>query len=181
MLKSALNKPIAVIVALFAVAIFAALALFRIPVDIFPNLNLPTIYISQPYGGMSANQMEGFVATRYQNQMLYVSGIKDVEVKNIQGTCLVKCTFYENVDMAQVAGEVANQVNRVMNYLPPGTVPPTVVRLTLLRSRSANWFSAVRAPLFPNCRIWLPHVSGRCFRKYREASRPLRLVPMSGR
>lgn len=128
MLKSALNKPIAVIVALFAVAIFAALALFRIPVDIFPNLNLPTIYISQPYGGMSANQMEGFVATRYQNQMLYVSGIKDVEVKNIQGTCLVKCTFYENVDMAQVAGEVANQVNRVMNYLPPGTVPPTVVR-----------------------------------------------------
>lgn len=128
MLKSALNKPVAVIVALFAVAIFAALALFRIPVDIFPNLNLPTIYISQPYGGMSANQMEGFVATRYQNQMLYVSGIKDVEVKNIQGTCLVKCTFYENVDMAQVAGEVANQVNRVMNYLPPGTVPPTVVR-----------------------------------------------------
>ncbi|GAA4431264.1 efflux RND transporter permease subunit [Ravibacter arvi] len=128
MLKTALNKPIAIIVALFAVAIFASLALTRIPVDIFPNLNLPTIYISQPYGGMSASQMEGFVATRYQNQMLYVSGIKDVEVKNIQGTCLVKCTFYENVNMAQVAGEVANQVNRVMNYLPPGTVPPTVVR-----------------------------------------------------
>src|SRR5690606_16118815 len=100
----------------------------RIPIDIFPNLNLPTIYISQPYGGMSAAQMEGFVATRYQNQMLYVSGIKDIEVKNIQGTCLIKLTFYENVDMAQVAGEVATQVNRVMNYLPPGTVPPTVVR-----------------------------------------------------
>lgn len=128
MLKTALNKPIAVIVGLFAIGIFAVLALLRIPVDIFPNLNLPTIYISQPYGGMSAAQMEGFVATRYQNQMLYVSGIKDVEVKNIQGTCLVKLTFYENVNMAQVAGEVATQVNRVMNYLPPGTVPPTVVR-----------------------------------------------------
>jgi multidrug efflux pump subunit AcrB len=128
MLKTALNKPIAIIVGLCTVAIFAALALLKIPIDIFPNLNLPTIYISQPYGGMSAQQMEGFVATRYQNQMLYVSGIKDVEVKNIQGTCLVKLTFYENVNMAQVAGEVANQVNRVMNYLPPGTVPPTVVR-----------------------------------------------------
>ncbi len=128
MLKTALNKPLAIIVGLFAVGIFAVLALLRIPVDIFPNLNLPTIYISQPYGGMSAAQMEGFVATRYQNQMLYVSGIKDVDVKNIQGTCLVKLTFYENVNMAQVAGEVATQVNRVMNYLPPGTVPPTVVR-----------------------------------------------------
>lgn len=128
MLKSALNKPISIIVGLATVIIFAALALVRIPIDIFPNLNMPTIYISQPYGGMSAAQMEGFVATRYQNQMLYVSGIKDIEVKNIQGTCLIKLSFYENVNMAQVAGEVATQVNRVMNYLPPGTVPPTVVR-----------------------------------------------------
>ncbi len=128
MLKGALAKPIAVIVALLGVLVFAGLALGRIPVDIFPRLNLPTIYIAQPYGGMTPGQMEGFIATRYQNQMLYVSGIKQVEVKNIQGLCLVKCTFYEDVNMAQAAGEVASQVSRVMSYLPPGSVPPTVVR-----------------------------------------------------
>ncbi|WP_151087306.1 efflux RND transporter permease subunit [Hymenobacter baengnokdamensis] len=128
MLKAALAKPIAVIVALLGVLVFAGLALGRIPVDIFPRLNLPTIYIAQPYGGMTPAQMEGFIATRYQNQMLYVSGIKAVEVKNIQGLCLVKCTFYEDVNMAQAAGEVASQVSRVMSYLPPGSVPPTVVR-----------------------------------------------------
>ncbi|MGV3556587.1 efflux RND transporter permease subunit [Larkinella arboricola] len=128
MLKTALAKPITVIVALLGVVVFAVLALLKIPVDIFPGLNLPTIYIAQPYGGMTPAQMEGFIATRYQNQLLYVSGIKAVEVKNIQGLCLVKCTFYEDVNMAQVSGEVANQVSRVMNYLPPGTVPPTVVR-----------------------------------------------------
>ncbi|GAB4029471.1 efflux RND transporter permease subunit [Spirosoma jeollabukense] len=128
MIKAALTKPITVIVALAGVILFAVLALLQIPVDIFPRLNLPTIYIAQPYGGMTPAQMEGFIATRYQNQLLYVSGIKAVEVKNIQGLCLVKCTFYEDVNMAQVSGEVANQVSRVMNYLPPGTVPPTVVR-----------------------------------------------------
>jgi multidrug efflux pump subunit AcrB len=128
MLKAALAKPVAVIVALLGVLVFAGLALGRIPVDIFPRLNLPTIYIAQPYGGMTPGQMEGFIATRYQNQMLYVSGIKDVEVKNIQGLCLVKCTFYEDVNMAQAAGEVASQVSRVLSYLPPGSVPPTVVR-----------------------------------------------------
>ncbi|OUJ70432.1 efflux RND transporter permease subunit [Hymenobacter crusticola] len=128
MIKAALAKPVAVIVALLGVLVFAVLALGRIPVDIFPRLNLPTIYIAQPYGGMAPAQMEGFIATRYQNQMLYVSGIKDVEVKNIQGLCLVKCTFYEDANMAQAAGEVANQVSRVLNYLPPGSVPPTVVR-----------------------------------------------------
>ncbi|GAB3900737.1 efflux RND transporter permease subunit [Spirosoma agri] len=128
MIKAALTKPITVIVALAGVVLFAVLALLQVPVDIFPRLNLPTIYIAQPYGGMTPAQMEGFIATRYQNQLLYVSGIKAVEVKNIQGLCLVKCTFYEDVNMAQVSGEVANQVSRVMNYLPPGTVPPTVVR-----------------------------------------------------
>ncbi|WP_324677642.1 efflux RND transporter permease subunit [Hymenobacter sp. GOD-10R] len=128
MIKAALAKPVAVIVALLGILVFAVLALGRIPVDIFPRLNLPTIYIAQPYGGMAPAQMEGFIATRYQNQMLYVSGIKDVEVKNIQGLCLVKCTFYEDANMAQAAGEVANQVSRVLNYLPPGSVPPTVVR-----------------------------------------------------
>lgn len=128
MIKAALAKPITVIVALAGIVLFSFLALQQIPVDIFPRLNLPTIYIAQPYGGMTPAQMEGFIATRYQNQLLYVSGIKGVEVKNIQGLCLVKCTFYEDVNMAQVSGEVANQVSRVMNYLPPGTVPPTVVR-----------------------------------------------------
>ena len=137
MLKAALSKPIAVVVALVAILVFAGLALTRIPVDIFPRLNLPTIYIAQPYGGMTPAQMEGFIATRYQNQMLYVSGIKNVEVKNIQGLCLVKCTFYEDTNMAQAAGEVASQVSRVLNYFPPGTVPPGIWTV-LMASRSMN-------------------------------------------
>jgi multidrug efflux pump subunit AcrB len=128
MISAALRNPITIIVAILGILIFSVLALVTIPVDIFPKLNLPTIYIAQPYGGMAPDQMEGFIATRYQNQLLYVSGIKDIEVKNVQGLCLVKCTFYEDVNMAQVSGEVANQVNRVMSYMPPGTVPPTVVR-----------------------------------------------------
>ncbi|HLZ17695.1 MAG TPA: efflux RND transporter permease subunit, partial [Cyclobacteriaceae bacterium] len=128
MISAALRNPITVIVAILGIFVFSVLALLKIPVDIFPRLNLPTIYIAQPYGGMAPDQMEGFIATRYQNQLLYVTGIKDIEVKNVQGLCLVKCTFYEGVNMAQVSGEVANQVNRVMSYMPPGTVPPTVVR-----------------------------------------------------
>lgn len=128
MISSALRNPVTIMVAIAGIILFSFLALRSIPVDIFPRLNLPTIYIAQPYGGMDPKQMEGFIATRYQNQLLYVSGIKDIEVKNIQGLCLVKCTFYEDVDMAQVSGEVANQVSRVMSYMPPGTVPPTVVR-----------------------------------------------------
>ena len=127
-LKTALRNPITVLVGIIGIVVFSILAVTQIPIDIFPALNLPTIYVAQPYGGMTPSQMEGFIATRYQDQFLYVSGIKNIDVKDVQGLSLIKLSFYEGTDMAQAAGEVASQVNRVMSYLPPGTVPPTVVR-----------------------------------------------------
>lgn len=128
LIAAALSRPVTLVVAVLGLLVFSLMAVVSIPIDIFPKLNAPTIYIAQSYGGMLPSQMEGFMATRYQNQMLYVSGIKNVEVKNVQGLTLVKCSFYENTNMAQAAGEVANQVARVQSYLPPGSQPPVVVR-----------------------------------------------------
>ncbi|GGB07558.1 RND transporter [Puia dinghuensis] len=108
--------------------LFSVLAVRTIPIDIFPKLNLPTIYVIEQYGGMSAQQMEGFFATRMQDQFLYVNGIKTIESKNIQGLSLIKLTFYENTDMAEASAQVALQVNRTMAFFPPGALPPQVVR-----------------------------------------------------
>ena len=128
LIKSALRNPISVIVAIIGVLFFAVLTVIKIPVDIFPQLNLPTIYVAQPYGGMAPDQMDGFIASRYQDQFLYVSGIKDIEVKSIQGLSLIKLSFYEGTEMGQAAAEVANQITRAQAYMPQGTVPPQVVR-----------------------------------------------------
>jgi multidrug efflux pump subunit AcrB len=91
-------------------------------------LNSPTIYVIEQYGGMSAKQMEGFFATRMQDQFLYINGIKTIESKNIQGLTLIKLTFYENADMAEATAQVALQSNRVLAFFPPGSLPPTVIR-----------------------------------------------------
>ena len=128
LIRSALRKPISIIVVVIAVMFFSILSVFNIPVDIFPALNLPSIYIVQPYGGMAPEEMDAFIATRYQDHFLYVSGIKNVEVKTIQGLCLIKLQFYPGADMAQAAAEVANNVSRAKAYMPEGTVPPQVVR-----------------------------------------------------
>ena len=108
--------------------LFSVMAIRTIPIDIFPKLNAPTIYVIEQYGGMSAQQMEGFFATRMQDQFLYVNGIKNIESKNIQGLTLIKLTFYENTDMAEASAQVALQVNRTMAFFPPGALPPQVVR-----------------------------------------------------
>ncbi|HWA35936.1 MAG TPA: efflux RND transporter permease subunit, partial [Cyclobacteriaceae bacterium] len=128
LIKGALQKPISVMVAVFAIIFFAVLSIRSIPVDIFPDLDLPTIYVVQPYGGMAPDQMDGFITTRYQDHFLYVSGIRDVEVKTIQGMSLIKLQFYPGADMAQAAAEVANNISRAKAYMPEGTVPPQVIR-----------------------------------------------------
>jgi multidrug efflux pump subunit AcrB len=128
LIKGALQKPISVMVAILAIVFFAVLSIRSIPVDIFPDLDLPTIYVVQPYGGMAPDQMDGFITTRYQDHFLYVSGIRDVEVKTIQGMSLIKLQFYPGTDMAQAAAEVANNVSRAKAYMPEGTVPPQVIR-----------------------------------------------------
>ena len=83
----------------------------------FPNLNLPVIYISQPFGGYTPNQMEAFFGKQYVNLLLYVSGVKSIETKNIQGITLLKLSFYEGTNMAQAAAEVSAYSNRAQAQL----------------------------------------------------------------
>ena len=128
MIRAALKRPITVLVFFIGLLLFSVMAVRSIPIDIFPRLNLPTIYVIEQYGGMSAQQMEGFFATRMQDQFLYVNGIKTIESRNIQGLSLIRLTFYENTDMAEASAQVALQVNRTMAFFPPGALPPQVVR-----------------------------------------------------
>lgn len=128
LIKTALQKPIAVIVVVVGLLFFGISSLRDIKIDIFPDLNLPAIYVSQPYGGMSPQQMEGFIATNYQNLFLYVGGIKDIETKNIQGLTMLKLTFYEGTNMAQAAAEVTAMGNRAFASMPNGTQPPFIIR-----------------------------------------------------
>src|ERR1700743_803010 len=128
LIKLALRKPIAILVAVIGLLFFGLSALRDIKIDIFPDLNLPAIYVSQPYGGMSPQQMEGFVATNYQNLFLYVDGIKSIETSNVLGLSMLKLSFYDGTDMAQAAAEVTSLTNRAFAEMPPGTQPPIIIR-----------------------------------------------------
>jgi multidrug efflux pump subunit AcrB len=86
----ALERPITVIVLILGVVLGSALALLRMPVDIFPNLNPPVIYVIQAYGGMDPAQMEGLPTNYYEYHFLYISGIHHVESRNIQGAAVMK-------------------------------------------------------------------------------------------
>src|SRR5467141_3470026 len=117
-----------VIVAVVAVALAAALAVHQMARDIFPSLGTPTIYVAQPYGGMDPAQMEGYLTYYYEYHFLYITGIEHVESKSIQGAALVKLQFHPGTDMSQAMAETVSYVNRARAFMPPGTVPPFVMR-----------------------------------------------------
>jgi multidrug efflux pump subunit AcrB len=125
---AALSRPMTVVVALIAVALGAALAIQRMPVDIFPQVGDPAIYVAQPYGGMDPAQMEGYITYYYEYHFLYITGIDRVESKSIQGAALMKLVFHEGTNMSQAMSETVGYVNRARAFMPPGTVPPFITR-----------------------------------------------------
>jgi len=128
LLQGALRKPITVLVAVLAIVFFSVIAIRNMKVDIFPTLGLPTVYVAQPYGGLSPEQMEGLVTSYYEYHFLYVTGVKFVESKSIQGATIIKIQFQEDTDMAQAMAEIVGYVNRSRAFMPPGTVPPFITR-----------------------------------------------------
>src|ERR1700727_3271399 len=72
--------------------------------------------------------MEGFVTSYYEYHFLYITGVKYVDSKSIQGAALIKLEFNEGTDMSQAMAEVVGYVNRARAFMPPGTVPPFITR-----------------------------------------------------
>ncbi|MCI0360744.1 MAG: efflux RND transporter permease subunit, partial [Planctomycetaceae bacterium] len=145
LIVAALRHPLTVMVAIVAITLGFALAVGKsiceqvgvtypaglpkgMEVDIFPALNLPVIYVCQPYGGMDPAQMEGYLTNYYEYHFLYISGIHHVESRNVQGVALMKLFFHPGTNMAQAMAETINYVNRSQAFMPPGTVSPFVMR-----------------------------------------------------
>ena len=125
---AALSRPLTVVVALIAIALCALLAVERMPVDIFPQVGDPAIYVAQPYSGMDPAQMEGYLTYYYEYHFLYITGIDHVESKSIRGATLMKLVFHEGTNMSQAMSETVGYVNRARAFMPPGTVPPFISR-----------------------------------------------------
>jgi multidrug efflux pump subunit AcrB len=142
---AALRHPLTVVVALVGLTFGFCLAIGKpvseqfgwkypaglpegMDVDIFPALNLPIIYVAQPYGGMDPAQMEGYLTNYYEYHFLYISNIHHVESRNVQGMALMKLFFHPGTNMAQAMAETIAYVNRSRAFMPPGTVSPFVMR-----------------------------------------------------
>ncbi|HEX7546146.1 MAG TPA: efflux RND transporter permease subunit, partial [Gemmatimonadaceae bacterium] len=124
----ALRRPYTVIVASIAIVFGAWLSIRRAPADIFPTLAVPVVYVLQPYAGMTPSQMESQFVYYYEYHFLYVAGVEHVESQSMQGLGVVKLYFHPGTDIAQAMAQVTAMAFRATSFMPPGTLPPFIVR-----------------------------------------------------
>src|SRR5215471_12507717 len=124
----AMRRPYTVMVLALTILLASGFAIRRAPVDIFPDLGVPVIYVVQPYGGMSPSQMEGQLVGYYEYHFLYIAGIEHIESQSIQGMAMLKLYFHPGTDIAQSLAQVTAMAFRATAFMPPGTIPPFIVR-----------------------------------------------------
>lgn len=128
LVRLALRRPITVIVLAVAIMLSAWLAVRQAPVNIFPNLGIPVIYVVQPFAGMSPSQMESYFVTYYEYHFLYIAGLERIESQSIQGAAMLELYFRPGTDISQSMAQVVAMTFRATSFMPPGTLPAFILR-----------------------------------------------------
>jgi multidrug efflux pump subunit AcrB len=115
---------------LAAFIIFIGVTAIRtMPMDIFPEINIPVVTIIWQYDGLSTPEMEQRVTTYSQYSIsANVSGIKDMEAQTLNGLSVIKIYFQPEVDIDLAIAQVVSASNSIRAYMPPGIQPPIVVQ-----------------------------------------------------
>ncbi|MBI5174944.1 MAG: efflux RND transporter permease subunit [Candidatus Melainabacteria bacterium] len=127
-ISTAMKRPITIVAAVLSLVLISIMAITSMKRDIFPDLKIPAIYIIQGYGGMSPEQMEGYITSTYELYFLYVPGIEHIESRSIQNVALIKVFFQPDTDMASAMASVVAMANRATSLMPHGTLNPFVLR-----------------------------------------------------
>jgi multidrug efflux pump subunit AcrB len=127
MIRIALKNPYLVVVLVLMTFVIGGMSLARIPADLLPTFETSAAQIVCFYPGMPPEVMEQDIMSRLQRWTGQSSGIEHQEAKAMQGVCVVKDFFHENVSQAEALSQVSMYAMSDMFYLPPGTIPPMVM------------------------------------------------------
>ncbi len=123
----ALRRPHTFIVTAIAIAIFGVLAIVKMPIDIFPNINIPIVSCIWTYIGMSPSDMENLVTSVTERALTStVSGIDHMESMSLSGMSIIKVYLHQETKIGQAVAMVTSVGSAIRKTLPRGINPPFV-------------------------------------------------------
>ena len=126
--RIALSRPYTFVVAAFLIFILGTLAALRMPVDIFPSINIPIIGVAFQYTGLPPDQMAGRVITPFERALTTtVNDIEHIEANSYTTFGIVKIFFHSGANIATANAQVTAIAQTLLKQLPPGETPPLIL------------------------------------------------------
>src|SRR5262245_49979906 len=127
----ALRNGIAILMASLAIVVLGATSLSRMPIDLFPNINFPSIRIGTIYKGANVQDIERAVTYPIEKAVSAVSNVRHVESRSRQGISVVEVFFTWGADLDAGLTEVVQRIQQIMNTLPAGVQQPFILKFDL--------------------------------------------------
>jgi HAE1 family hydrophobic/amphiphilic exporter-1 len=123
-----IKYPFFIIVACLVIAIVGTVTLVRMPVDLFPPINIPVVVVATFYSGMPPQQIETNITNPFERFFTLASGVDHIESRSLPGVSLIKIYFQPGTNADADLSTVSNLAMADLRRLPPGTLPPVVLK-----------------------------------------------------
>lgn len=124
----AIKYPFFIIMICLVIAVVGVTTVARMPVDLFPNINIPVVVVATFYSGMPPEQIENDITGRFERFFTLGSGIDHMESRSLPGVSLIKIYFQPGTDADAAVSTISNLAMANLRRLPPGTLPPVVLK-----------------------------------------------------
>jgi HAE1 family hydrophobic/amphiphilic exporter-1 len=128
MSRFAIRNPYVIIVACLIIAVVGVVSVLRMPVDLFPPINIPVVVVATFYGGMPPEQVENDITGRFERFFTLASGIDHIESRSLTGVSLIKIYFQPGTNADTAVSSISNLAMADLRRLPQVTLPPVVLK-----------------------------------------------------
>ena len=124
----ALRYPFFIIMLCLVVAVVGVTTVVRMPVDLFPEINIPVVVVATFYNGMPPEQIEAHITNPFERFFTLGSGIDHIESRSLPGVSLIRVYFQPGTSSDAAVNTISNLAMAQLRRLPPGTLPPVVLK-----------------------------------------------------
>ncbi len=124
----AIRTPYLIVVLCLVIAVVGVTSLARMPVDMFPAINIPVVVVATFYSGMPPEQIETDITSRFERFFTLGSGVEHIESRSMTGVSIIKVFFQPGTNPDSAVTTISNLGMAQLRRLPPGTLPPVVLK-----------------------------------------------------
>src|SRR6202451_4456193 len=124
----AIKYPYFIVMLCLIVLVVGTTTVTRMPVDLFPEVNIPVVVVATFYSGMPPEQIESDITDSYERFFTLGSGIDHIESRSLTGVSLIRIYFQPGTNADAAVTTISNLALAQLRRLPPGTLPPVVLK-----------------------------------------------------